>query len=234
MPGHQRAVVIGAEVVQVLHHEHVVDRIADLADRRQFAIGEDVAVYPRVGDAAPRVLAYRVQQRQTVRRQCAPHHLHEGAEVAPADVLEHADAGYPIEGFAAVEFAVVLQPELDRQSGVALLCPLRLFARYGDAGAAHAAVFGGVAEQAAPAATDVQQVHAGTQVQLAADQFELGLLRRREVGGVLPVAAGVGHARVQHRRVEIVAEVVVAFADLPGATRRLPIQQAGAEGVHQQ
>ena len=57
-------------------------RKAFLRDGGQLAVGEDVAVYPGVRDAAPRVLAYRMQQRQPVRRQCAPHHLHEGAEVA--------------------------------------------------------------------------------------------------------------------------------------------------------
>ena len=52
---------------------------------------------------------------------------------------------------------------------------------------------------------------------LAADQIELGLLRGVERVGVLPVGAGVDHARAQHRLVEIVADVVVALADLEGA-----------------
>ena len=43
--------------------------------------------------------------------------------------------------------------------------------------ASHAVVLGGVQDQRAPAAADVEQPHARLQVELAADQVELGALR---------------------------------------------------------
>ena len=68
----------------------------------------------------------------------------------------------------------------------------------------------GVQRQAAPAAADVEQPHAGREAQLAADQVELGHL-----GGVQPGAlVGPDGARVDQRGpedecVEVVADVVV-------------------------
>src|SRR5690606_26170965 len=48
VPGHQRLVVIGSEIVQILHHEQTISRITDLTDRRQITVREDVLIYPRV------------------------------------------------------------------------------------------------------------------------------------------------------------------------------------------
>ena len=62
----------------------------------------------------------------------------------------------------------------------------------------------------------------GAQAKLAADQVELGFLRRvqradRTARRVAPVAAAVDHALAEHGAIEIVAEVVMALADLEAA-----------------
>ena len=62
----------------------------------------------------------------------------------------------------------------------------------------------------APAATDVEQRHAGLEVKLAQRQIDLGDLRlfQRDVVG-LEVGAAVGLGRVEEQPVEVVGQVVV-------------------------
>ena len=109
----------------------------------------------------------------------------------------------------------------------------------------HAVVLHGVQHEAAPAAADVEEPLPALEVELAADQVELLLLRLLERGVRLRVdRAGVRHRRTEHPRVEGVADVVVvgdgvgvppavrvpqaAEADLLGR-RRLPAQGEGGE-----
>jgi len=95
-------------------------------------------------------------------------------------------------------------------------------------------VFSGEFHQAAPAAADVEQAHAGLEPELAADEVELGDLRLLEVVGLRPVAAGVDHAGVEHGLEEVVAEVVMDLADLPCAAQILQVEQAGAHALQHQ
>src|SRR6185369_18008135 len=133
---------------------------------------EDITVDPRFGRGAALILADRVQQEQAVVLQAAPGNVEEGAMVLVADVFEHADRGDAVElsvlAASAAEVAVIDELELDRQSGAALPPEFRLGARDRDPDATRAVMLGGVAHQAAPAATDVEQAHAGAQAELAA------------------------------------------------------------------
>lgn len=68
IPGHQRPVVVGAEIMDILGHEAGFGGVGDLPERGQVAVGKDIAVDPRVGRGPPLVLADRVQQQQPVQR----------------------------------------------------------------------------------------------------------------------------------------------------------------------
>ncbi len=130
-----------------------------------------------------------------------------------ADVLGHADAGDGVEG-AVRDLAVVLQADLDPVGETGVGDPAAgqgdLLRRDGDADRVHAVVLGGVQQQRAPAAADVQQPHAGPQAQLAADQVELGRLGVLQAPALRrPVRAGVHHRGAEHEAVEVVADVVV-------------------------
>ena len=106
-----------------------------------------------------------------------------------------------------------------------LACPGRLLARNRYAHTFHTVAPRGVRHEAAPAAADVEHAHAWFEAKLAADQVELGHLRLRQRMGIAPVATGVRHRRVEHRFVEVVAEVVVRLADLPRAAAVLAVAQ---------
>jgi hypothetical protein len=108
--------------------------------------------------------------------------------------------------------AVVLQPDghpIGQPTlGDQLLDVVALLGGDGDARGVHAVVLGGVEEEQAPAAADVEQAHARLQPQLPADHLQLVPLRLGDpvaavgdarVGGrVLPeVGAGVGHVLVE-------------------------------------
>src|SRR3546814_2476696 len=100
-------------------------------------------------------------------------HLHVGAIVLRADVLEHADREDPVEAAVvagAIECVVVLQPDLHRQSGAKRARVFGLLARDGDADALHAVAPRRELQRLAPAATDVEHAHARPQPALAADR----------------------------------------------------------------
>ena len=92
-------------------------------------------------------------------------------------------------------------------------------------------MLGEVAQGLAPAAADVEHTHARRELQLARDQVELGDLRGVEVGRFAPVSAAVDQALAEHGAVEIVAQVVMALADLEGAPAALAIEQPRTQGV---
>ena len=90
--------------------------------------------------------------------------------------------------------------------------------------------------QPAPAAADIQHAHTRLELQLLANQTQLGLLGLFKRRRLFPVGAGVLHERVQHTAEQVVAKIVVLFAYDPCAFFTLQIEQSGrgdAQGVFQ-
>ncbi len=150
-----------------------------------------------------------------------------------ADVLDHADAGDRIEAFLA-QVAVIHHPELDPvvHSGLArqLLRQLRLRLRERDAPDRGAVLARGVDRQASPAAADVEHALAGLQLELAADQLQLGALGVLQ--GLRPwleQRTAVGHRLVQEQGEELVRDVVVVADGLRVAALRVPAPPARAK-----
>ena len=141
-----------------------------------------------------------------------------------ADRLEHLDRGDLRE--LSLECAVVLEADLDAVGeagrGDALAGELELLPGERDAGDPRAVVAGCHQREAAPAATDLEHVVAGSQAQLLADCAQLALLRLLERVALLPERAGVGHRVVEEEPVEVVAEVVVVLDVRPGLAQALP------------
>src|SRR5215470_9060227 len=74
--------------------------------------------------------------------------------------------------------------------------------------------FGSEARPSAPAAADVEHMHAAAEVELATNQVELRLLCFSQCPCVLPVAAAVNHALVEHRAKQFVSKVVMSLRNL--------------------
>ena len=177
-------------------------------------------------------LADGVHHEQAVVLDDAAGLLEIGPVVLVADVLEHAHRD-DVVGLA-LELAVVLDPELDRQVLVALAAVGGLVGRDGDADAAGAVFLGGKAHEGAPAAADVPDQLAGLQADLAADEVELGFLRLVDVGDAVgPVAAGAGHARVERGLVGV-GLVVVHRGDAAGALDGLHVEELGLGDLPEQ
>lgn len=82
---------------------------------------------------------------------------------------------------------------------------------------------GGVGQQRAPAAADIEQPFAFTQRELAADQVELAVLRSLErLARAGEVRARIDHRRPQHQPVEAVRDVVVMTHRVAIACQRPP------------
>ncbi len=84
--------------------------------------------------------------------------------------------------------------------------------------------------EVAPAAADVEDPHARLQLELAAEQFQLRGLGLVQIPRLGPVAAGVGHAPIEHHFKEVVAEVVVLATDAERAKSRLAIDESREQG----
>ncbi len=110
--------------------------------------------------------------------------------------------------------AVVLDANFDGKPRAELPPVLGLLLRNGDAGDGNAVFFRRVLRHAAPAAADVEQLHARFEPEFTAGEIEFRLLRLIQRCGVLPVAATVNHALVQHTLEQIVAAIVMRLADL--------------------
>ncbi|KAG1247790.1 hypothetical protein G6F65_019974 [Rhizopus arrhizus] len=136
-------------------------------------------------------------------------------------MFEHAHAGDTIESL--IYRTVILQAKLQRQACVSMPRPLGLLFGYCHADALYAVVLCGKTHQAAPAATDIQQTHPGTKIQLFADQVQLLFLRGGKIVCTIPVGAGIRHARVEHRGVEVISQVVMRLSYLPRTPHALPI-----------
>ena len=136
-----------------------------------------------------------------------------GVELRQADVLEHADRADGVVR-TVVHVAEVGEAHLDAVAQAALGGPLAgqlgLRTRERDADGVHAVVLGRVQQHAAPPTADVEEAHAGLEVELAADELvlvRLGVLQRG--GVVVPHRAGVCERRPEHHPVEVVGDVVV-------------------------
>src|SRR5262249_23932682 len=96
-----------------------------------------------------------------------------------------------------------------------LLGEFELASRQGDSVAANPVVLGCITEQSAPAATDIEQLLARLQSQLAADHFQLvGLRLRKGVVPVAEIAATVLHLGIENKLVELVAQIVMELDKL--------------------
>jgi hypothetical protein len=156
----------------------------------------------------------------------------EGLEVpvlaGPTHVLEHADARDGVEPVRLVgQLPVVLQADLHStgQSGVGhpLASQLPLGAGDRDPQPLDLVLGGGMEEHAAPATTDVEEAHPGTESELAADQVVLGLLGGLEaVVEAFEPGARVRHRLAEHQAVEVVADVVVVADRRRVSPERVP------------
>ena len=101
-PRHQRRVVVGADVVEVLEHEEALHRAADLRERRGDRVREDVLLDERRAVAQALVVRDRVDERDAVGREAAIDRSRIiVAVILRADVLHHADRHDAIERAAA-------------------------------------------------------------------------------------------------------------------------------------
>ncbi len=132
-------------------------------------------------------------------------------------MLEHADARDLVEAACAKarrQVPIVHQQDLGPICQPSALHPLasqpHLLFGQRDPDRPDAIVLNRMHDQRAPAATDVEQALTGGQTQLAADMVQLrplGLVDRFRAGP--EVGAGIDHALVKPKAVELVADVIV-------------------------
>ena len=196
-PGHERGVVIRAEIVPIFHHEQAFRGFGYLLHGRQHAVRKDILADPGIGGIHRTLGTDGVQKEKAAFRKAAVHYLHERAVVLLAHVLEHAQGNDVVE--FSPHFPVVLQAQFDRQSFAHFPAKLRLFPGNRDARHPRAVSLGREFGEAAPAAADVEHVLPRLKPQLAANEVELGFLRLVQgpgLGLAAPIAAGVGHALI--------------------------------------
>jgi hypothetical protein len=163
--------------------------------------------------------ADRMQQRLAIGYKAVVRDVDITGVVACADVIKQADRKHRIE--ALVRRAVSLQPGLYRQI-TARPTGVRLRVIQGDANADDAVTSGRQGQRPAPAAADVEPMHARPRIKLATDQSQFRLPRGIQVGGAGPVAAAAVQALHQH---QVAAEIVVPLARRIRAASALPIEQ---------
>jgi hypothetical protein len=161
-------------------------------------------------------------------------------QVRSTDVLEHADRCHRVERSKCREVPVVANfgageiPEAGGDQPAGRLIGLALGKCHADGFSAHAP--GGVPEERAPAAADVEQADPWPQAQLPSDQVELRLLGLVEHAGSRAggrggreVGARVGQTTVEPETEEFVADVVVEAnrGQIPGPG----VSGAGHPGV---
>ena len=109
---------------------------------------------------------------------------------------------------------------------------LGLLRGHGHADTAYAVALRRKLERFAPAAADVEHAHAGRQLQLATDEVEFGQLRGIEVTRLGPIGAAVDESCAEHRRKQVVAEVIVASTHRPAAGTVLHVPEPMTRGEH--
>ena len=215
--------------MEIFHHEQVIGSVADLADGRQLAVGEYVLVHPGVRLRPTLVLADGMQEEQPPVLQAAVSNLHIASVILVTHVLEHANTGNGIE--LPLHIPVILQTEFQWQVRVSGSGKGRLFLRDGHTHALHPIVLGRVGHETTPATADIQHPHTWFKLKFAADQIQLGFLGLRQGGGLFPVAAGIRHPGIQHGLIELIAQVVVLLAHLPGPTDGLAVENTTLQGL---
>ena len=226
MPGHQRPVIVRPDIVPVLHDKQPFHGLAELGDRGRHAVGKDVLDHPGIAGGHTLAAADGVNKGDAALLEAAIDNLHISAIVLVADVLHDADRDHGVVG--AFYLAIVLQAQLDGQAPAQLHAQRDLLLGHSHPQHLGAVLFGRILGKAAPAAAQLKHAHARLEANLFADQLELGVLCLIQRGGVLPVAAGIVEALVEHGPVQVVAQVIVMLADLKGHRGGLEVQQPGA------
>src|SRR4051812_11952942 len=229
-PAGHGAHVVFTEAVHVAHLEAAALEQRDgLADGAHVHVGRDESLDEGATAGVRAGARHLLHQHPAAGSHRSPQHV-DVRRVAPlADVLAHLQRADGVEGafVGRHHLAVVLEPDLDPSLEPALADagvdePL-LLARDRDPHDLRAEVLRGVQRERPPAAADVEQGTAGSEVELAADQVELRALRRLDalpvgVARVVSViAAGVGHRGVEQQGVEVVGKVVVVTDRAPVA-----------------
>ena len=226
-PAPQRLRVVRPDLLEVPYPETRVarHRPRQRGQRRDQTAGEDVALDPvrRLAVARPAPIGDedRLHARETARPEHAVDRREERAVLPVADRLQHLDRGDLAD--APVHLAVVLLANLDVEAGRARPRDPGLLGRDREAGDACAVLARRDPRKGAPAAADLEQVVVGPQAELVADATELPELRIREsLVLALEDGAGVRHRLVEHRREELVPEVVVVGDVAPRAAEAVP------------
>ena len=173
------------------------------------------------------IIADGVEQEQPIRHHDPLHGREISRIVLGAYVLEHANGDGFVE--AAAKVPVVHQLDADQQTSTTRLGKALLFLRDRDAGYFHSVALSREFGQPAPTAADVQQPLAGFQSQLVTDGAKLGKLGPFQIFGILPITTAVAHGRIQHGRIDIVADVVMMLTDLESAFAGLTVEEDVAQ-----
>ena len=194
-------------------------------------VGLDERAATRRGAGLP---GHLLQQQPSGRLQRPVQDACVGRVLLLADVFAHLDRAHRVELGVGVDLAVVLQSHLDAIGQAAVGDPLRdqvaLLGREGDSGGVHPVSLGGVQDQRTPSAADVEQPHPGSQVELPADQVELGTLGiDQRLVGPGEVRRRVGHRVIEQQLVELVGQVVVVGDR--GTVAQRGVQPSGQPGL---
>ncbi len=104
---------------------------------------------------------------------------------------------------------------------------------FGDVVSHHrdAVLFGSIFGKAAPPAAEFQNSHAGVCADFPTDEVQLGFLRFVEGLGIRPIGAGVVQAFIEHRPVEVIAQVVMPLCHLASPGCGLAVEKPGPEDM---
>ena len=191
----------------------LLDQPHRLPHRAHVHVRRDVGLDKRAAARRAAAPGHLLDQQPAARLERLAQRRAEPGIAGGADVLAHLDRRDRVER-AVQRVPVVTDPDLgpvaEAQAPHALPGVAALPGRQGHGGHPGVVIAGGVDRERAPAAAHVQQPVAGLQVQLAADQLQLGLLRAGQRVRVLEPPARVRHAGVQDELVELGGHVVVA------------------------
>ncbi len=224
MPGHQGAVIVGAEAVPVFQDKEVIHGLTKLCGRGKHAAREYVAVHPGIQVMDGTVSTDGMQKENPPRPEAAVGEFDETPVVLVAYMLAQANRGYLVEG--ARGFPVVLEAEFHGEAFALGTGPFDL--RDGNVVCNHlyAIMFRRIARETTPPASELQDLFAGCEGQFPADKVELGFLGGGKVlGGPVPVSARVLHVGIEHGFVECIADVVVDLGNLERALLALPVEK---------